>query len=203
MAVYAAPLAVIFLARLHLRELAVGRKGMIVGAAWLAYLAVAGAGLALRDARIETVSVSGAGGSLAEAPSEAALYAGALNWIERRTGPNDRILVAPMLTGLYTLSERSSPLAEIALVPGALPTRADEERAIARVKAANVALVITDDREWPGYGHSSFGQSFDRELDAWVRQNYTRAAVIGAPAHEDFEGNHPKRTLSVWLRRNQ
>ena len=203
MAVYAAPLATIFLARLHLRELAVGRSGVIVGAVWLAFLAAAGAGLALKDARVETVTVTGAGGSLAEAPSEAALYSGALSWIARKTGPNDQILVAPMLTGLYTLSERSSPLPEIALIPGALPSTADEEQAIARLEAAQVPLVITDDREWPGYGHTSFGGSFDRELADWIRQNYARAAVIRAPAHDDFEGNHPERTLSVWLRRNQ
>jgi hypothetical protein len=203
MAVYAAPLAAIFLARLHLRELAVGRAGMIVGAAWLAFLAAAGTGLALKDARIETVTVRGAGGSLAEAPSEAALYTGALSWIERKTGPNDQILVAPMLTGLYTLSERSSPLPELALIPGALPSVADEERAIARLEAAKVPLVILDDREWPGYGHTSFGGSFDRELADWIRQNYARAAVLRAPAHEDFEGNHPERTLSVWLRRGK
>ena len=105
-----------------------------------------------------------------------------------------------MLTGLYTLSERSSPLPELALIPGALPSAADEEQAIARLEAAQVPLVIPDDREWPGYGHTSFGGSFDRELAGWIRQNYTRAAVIRAPAHEDFEGNHPERTLSVWLR---
>jgi hypothetical protein len=203
MAVYAVPLAAIFLARLHLRELAVGRAGMLVGAAWLAFLAVAGAGLALKDARIETASVRGAGGSLAEAPSEAALYAGALSWIERETTANDQILVAPMLTGLYTLSQRSSPLPEIALIPGALPSAQDEERAITRLDAAQVPLVIVDDREWPGYGHTSFGQSFDRKLADWIRQSYTRAAVIRAPAHADFEGNHPERTLSVWLRRDK
>lgn len=202
MAVYAVPLAAIFLARLHLRELAVGRAGVIIGAAWLAFLAAAGTGLALKDARIETVLVKGPGGSLAETPDEAALYTGALNWIERKTDENDRILVAPMLTGLYTLSGRSSPLPEIALIPGALPSAADEERAIERLRAARVPLVVTDDREWPGYGHSSFGGSFDRELAAWIRRNYARAAVIRAPAHETFDGNHPERTLSVWLRRS-
>ena len=203
MAVYAVPLAAIFLARLHLRELAVGRAGVIVGAAWLAFLAAAGTGLALKDARIETVSVQGPGGSLAETPDEAALYAGALNWIERKTDANDQILVAPLLTGLYTLAGRSSPLPELALIPGALPSAAAEERAIERLRAAAVPLVITDDREWPGYGHSAFGGSFDRELASWIRQNYLRAAVLRAPAHETFEGNHPARTLSVWLRRDQ
>ena len=203
MAVYAVPLAAIFLARLHLRDLVLNREGYVLGAAWLALLAAAGTGLALKDARIETASVQGAGGSLAETADEAALYSGALNWIERKTGPGDQILVAPMMTGLYVLADRSSPLSEISLIPGALPSTEDERRAIAKLDAARPPLVITDDREWPGYGHSSFGNSFDRELAAWIRRNYARTAVIRAPAHVTFEGNHAERTVSVWLRRNQ
>jgi hypothetical protein len=203
MAVYAVPLAAIFLARLHLRELAVGRAGFVLGAAWLGFLVAAGTGLAIKDARIETASVQGPGGSLAETVDEAALYSGALNWIERETGPKDQILVAPMMTGLYVLADRSSPLSEISLIPGALPSPADESRAIEKLDAARVPLVITDDREWPGYGHTSFGKSFDRELATWLRRHYARAAVIRAPAHLSFEGNHAERTVSVWLRRNQ
>jgi len=203
MAVYAVPLAGIFLARLHLRELAVGRAGLVVGAGWLVFLIGAGAGLTLKDARVETVSVRGPGGAIAEMPAEGALYNAALDWIERRTSANDQILVAPMMTGLYALADRSSPLSEISLIPGALPSSTDERRAIDRLEAARVPLVITDDRAWPGYGHSSFGRSFDRELAAWIRQNYTRAAVLRAAAHQTYEGDQPERTLSVWLRRNQ
>ena len=203
MAVYAVPLAAIFIARLHLRDLVLNRAGYVLGAAWLAFLVAAGTGLALKDARIETASVQGPGGSLAETPDEAALYAGALNWIERRTSPGDQILVAPMMTGLYVLADRSSPLSEISLIPGALPSPEDERRAIAKLDSSRPPLVITDDREWPGYGHSSFGKSFDRELAAWIRRNYARTAVIRAPAHVTFEGNHAERTVSVWLRRNQ
>ena len=136
MAVYAVPLAAIFLARLHLRDLVLNREGYVLGAAWLALLAAAGTGLALKDARIETASVQGAGGSLAETADEAALYSGALNWIERKTGPGDQILVAPMMTGLYVLADRSSPLSEISLIPGALPSTEDERRAIAKLDAA-------------------------------------------------------------------
>lgn len=200
MAVYAAPLAAIFLTRLHLRELALGRAGVVLGAAWVAFLAAAGTGLVIKDARLESEIVRGPGGSIAETPVEAALYRSALGWIARETRAGDQILVAPLLTGLYPLSNRTSPLDEISLIPGALPSEADEQRAIELLDAARVPLVITDDREWPGYGHTSFGGSFDRRLAAWVSANYRRAAVIVAPAHEAFDGNRPERTLSVWLR---
>jgi hypothetical protein len=203
MAVYAAPLAAIFLARIHLDELTSRRSAALLGAGWLAFLACAGTGLTLMDARVETQTVRGAGGSIAETPVEAVLYTEALEWIARETRPGDRILLAPMLTGLYPLAERSSPLEEISLLPGALPTAAAEESAIAKLEAAKVPLVITDDREWPGYGHTSFGKSFDQKLAVWIQQNYRLATVLAAPEHVTFEGDRPERKVSVWLRRNQ
>ena len=79
MAVYAVPLAAIFLARLHMRDLVLNRAGYVLGAAWLVFLVATGTALALKDARIETASVHGPGGSIAETTQEAALCSGALN----------------------------------------------------------------------------------------------------------------------------
>ena len=42
MAVYAVPLAAIFLARLHMRDLVLNRAGYVLGAAWLVFLVAAG-----------------------------------------------------------------------------------------------------------------------------------------------------------------
>ena len=145
----------------------------------------------------------GAAGSLSEEPREAAFDEGALGWIERETKPGEPIFVAPMMTGLYALSGRTSPVEELSILPDALPSVDDERRAIDALESAGVRLVITDDRTWPGYGHTSYGMSFDKELATWIRQNYRRAAAIVAPAHETFEGARPERTLSIWLRRNQ
>jgi hypothetical protein len=193
MAVYYIPLAAIFLAGLHLGELARTRAAYVLGALWLAFLVATGTGLTLKDARAESVTVRGPGGALAETPAEAGLYTSALRWIEASTRPGDPILVAPILTGLYPLSDREDVLREVSLIPSALPTAADERAAIARLEDAGVKLAITDRRTWKGYGQTSFGESFDRILAAWIHRNFNHAATLRT------DGPKP-RILDVWTR---
>ncbi|HEY8192464.1 MAG TPA: glycosyltransferase family 39 protein [Gaiellaceae bacterium] len=193
MAVYYIPFAAVLLARLHLVELPRNRAGYVLGVLWIAFLVGAAAGLTLKDARAESATVRGPGGAIAETPAEARAYQSALDVIAARTKPGDPILVAPLMTGLYPLADRTSPLSEISLLPGALPTVADERAAIARLERAGVSLVITDNREWPGYGHTSFGGSFDQELARWVKGNFNHAATIRTSGED--------RALDVWLKR--
>ncbi len=193
MAVYYLPFAAVLLVRLHLVELVRNRPAYILGVLWIAFLAGSAAGLTLKDARAESVTVSGPGGSIAETPAEAGLYQSALDVIAARTEPGEPILVAPLMTGLYPLSDRTSALPELSMLPGALPTEADERAAVARLEEAGVRLVITDNREWPGYGHTSFGASFDRELNRWIEANFNHAETIRVPGES--------RALDVWLKR--
>jgi hypothetical protein len=202
MAVYYLPLAAIFLTRLHLRELAPIRQAYALGALWVGFVAIAGIGLTLKDARADSVVVHGAAGSLAEEPREAALMQGALDWIDRETRPGEPIFVAPMMTGLYALSGHKSPVQELSILPGALPSIDDEQRAIDALESAGVRLVITDDRTWPGYGHTQFGGSFDRQLASWLSTNFQRAGSLRAAAATNFEGPQAPRTLTIWKRRN-
>lgn len=194
MAVYYLPFAAVLLARLHLVELARSRPAYVLGVLWIAFLAGSAAGLTLKDARAESVAVEGPGGVIAETPAEAGLYQSALDVIAARTAPGETILVAPLLTGLYPLSDRKSALPELSLLPGALSAEADERTAIARLEKAGTRLIITDNREWRGYGHTSFGESFDRELARWIEGNFNHAATIRAPGDKD-------RKLDVWLKR--
>ena len=201
-AAYSMPFAAIFLVGLHLRAVPGGRNAAALGALWLAFLALAGVGLTLKDARLDSVTVRGPGGALAETPNEAALYQGALDWIARETRAGESIFVAPLMPGLYPLSDRRNPTDQLSTLPGALATIADERTTIAALEAARVQLVITDDRTWHVYGHTSFGDSFDRELAAWVTRHFERVAVLNSPPWHSFEGNIPARRLFVWLRRD-
>lgn len=191
-AVYYIPFAAIFLARLHLVELGRNRTAYVLGAIWLGFLVTAGAGLTLKDARADSATVRGPGGALRQPTRTAPLYQGALTWIARETKPGDRILVAPLLTGLYTLSDRDSALAQISLLPGALPRVSDEKAAISRLESAHVRLVITDNRSYKAYGKGPFGQSFDRTLAAWIKTHFTLTASLRTGRTDD-------RTLDVWL----
>ena len=194
MAVYYVPLAAILLVRLHVVELARSRAGLALGAAWVAFIAAACVGLTLKDARADSVTVHGSNASLAEAPAEALLYQVAVDEIEASTKPGERIFVTPMMTGLYVLTGRSSPLREISMLPGALPTLEDERAAVARLDAAGVRLVVTDRREWKGYGHGAFGETFQRHVAAWLHDNFDLKRTLRA------SGGNP-RTLDIWIRR--
>jgi hypothetical protein len=194
MAIYALPLAAPFLARIHLVELARTREARVLGAVWLAALAAAGFGLAFKDAHRESATVRGPGGALRDTPATVAAYQGALGWIERTTKPGEPILLAPQMTWLYAISERVNPLREVSLLPGALAGADRERRALGRLEGAGVRLAVIDRRTYSQYGQTSFGGSFDRGIDAWIRRNFQRVATFTAGS--DPESAH----LEIWRR---
>ncbi|MGH3441987.1 MAG: hypothetical protein ACRDUY_08070, partial [Nitriliruptorales bacterium] len=115
-----------------------------------------------------------------------------ISWILRATEPGDAILLAPQMTSLYTLTDRESALPNIDLLPGALPTDADQRAAIARLEEAKAQLAVIDRRPFPEYGHTFFGGSFDQVLAEWIEGHFRHVATFG-----DGEA----RTLDVWARR--
>ena len=194
MAVYYAPFAAIFLARLHLVELARSRTAYVVGVAWIAFLAAAGLGLTIKDAGLKSATVRGPGGALKATPWDAAVYTPAVSAVTSRTRPGEPILVVPLSTSIYVLSGRANPLEDLSLLPRTLPSAADERATIARLERARVRVAVVDYRAFPAYGHTSFGGSFDRILAGWIRRNFTVAKTIrtGPPA---------PRLFRVWVRR--
>ena len=189
-AVYFAPLAAVFLVVLHLRALPRTRTQIALGAGWLAFLAAVGIALAIKDARAETVVLSTPSGTVRVAPADAGAYAGALAAVDRLTLTSEPVLFAPQLSALYVLSGRPDPLAQISLLPGALPSVSAERQAIARLNAKHVRVIVTDTRTFAEYGNGSFGTSFDRTLAAWIARNFNRSGAFAGKTH----------TLVVWRR---
>jgi hypothetical protein len=194
-AVYYAPLAAILLVRLHLVELARTRAAYALGLAWVVFLLAAGTGLTLKDARGESATVRGPGGALRATPADARLYDQALREIAANAG-SGHVLLAPLLTALYGLSDRHSPLDQLSLIPGTLAAPRSEQRAIDELERSDTRLVITDRRTWPGYGHTSFGQSFDRRLAEVIRRDFRHVKTLHATG-----GETP--ALDVFIRRGQ
>jgi Dolichyl-phosphate-mannose-protein mannosyltransferase len=182
---YLLPLVAIVMAWLHGTELPRGRaRAAALGTAWILALALAGAWLVARDASSETATVRGAHGVMQAPPEVAGAYQDALQALELRTEPGEPVLLAPQLSALYVLSGRTDPLPQLSLLPGALATPADEERAIARL--ADVRVVITDRRPLRIYGRGAFGDDFNRRIGAWLRAEFRRVATfrgsgLGAP----------------------
>ena len=189
---YAMPLAAIFLAWLHIALPARHPGVRILGLGWLALLVTAGIVLSVGDARTETVTVRGPGGALTATPQDGPAYQAALSAITRSTRPGDPILLAPQMSALYVISQRSNPLPEISLLPGALGSDAEQRRAIARLHA--VQLAVTDRKALSEYGAGAFGTGYDRLLGAWLRRDFSRSdAPVGA-------GTPPQTTLDIWQR---
>jgi hypothetical protein len=196
-AMYLVPFAALLLAQVHLVELSRFRLARTLGLGWLAFLAAAGIGLTLQDASARSATVHGPGGSLRTNPAQAAVFQGALRWIETQTRPGDPILLAPQLTALYVLADRRDPLPQLSLLPGALPHPADEQAAIERLTEQHVRLAVVDRHRFPEYGHTFFGGSFDRELAGWIRSHFDHAATVrGGPG----AGDH---VLDIWVWRNR
>lgn len=195
-AVYAIPLGAVFLAWLHDRELGRSAPMRRIGAAWLAFLALSGLVLTVSDARDEPARVSGPGGTLAERPATGATYQDALDTILTKTGPGEPVLLAPQLTSLYTLSERTNPLPQISLLPGSLPEPADERTAVRRLDEAGVNLAIVNTRDLTEYGQGAFGETYYLELQKWLNRDFTRVATF------DTDGETTV-ALDVWTRRTQ
>jgi hypothetical protein len=193
LAIYAAPFAALFLVRLHLGYLGRFPHAATLGAAWLAALALIGVGLMVKDARAESATVRGPGGVLKASPEDAALFQPAVRWLDAHTRRGEPVLLAPQLTSLYVIADRTDPLPQISLIPGALPKPADERAAIARLERARVRVVITDERSFAEYGQTSFGVSFDRVLAGWIARHFVRAGTLG--------GQGSSHKLVVWMRR--
>jgi hypothetical protein len=191
---YVLPIAVVFIAWLHAHVLPqLHASAAAIGAAWLAALALAAGALVVHDARAETESISGPGGTMTALPADAPALAGALDVIAASTQPGDPILLAPQLSALYVMSERTNPLRQLSLLPGMLATAADEDAAIARMD--DVQLAIVDRTPQTTYEHGSFGTTFDRRIAAWLQREFRRTAVLrSAPG---------ARTLDIWTRRDR
>jgi hypothetical protein len=194
---YLIPLIGVFLAWLHVRfvpRTAPGSAAPVtaLGAALVAALVLACGALVVGDARDETVTVRGEHGELAAPPSDAGAFQGAIDEIEARTEPGDPILVAPQLASLYVLTGRIDPLPQISLLPGTLATEADEDAAIDRMD--DVDLAVIDRKPLKQYGHGALGETFDRRLAAWLRDDFERVAIVQGT------GSEP-RSFDIWARR--
>jgi hypothetical protein len=103
------------------------------------------------------------------------------------------VLLAPQLTALYELAGRRDPIPQISLLPGTLPTAADQRHEISVLRDSGVRLAVIDRRDFTEYGHTRFGGSFDRTLAAWIHTSFHHVATLTAPGPDG-------RTLDVWLK---
>jgi hypothetical protein len=199
---YAMPFVATFFVWLHVRVVpdrvpAHAATLRAVGLGWVAVVAAALLIIQVHDARDETFTVRGPGGSLTATAADGPVYQAAVDLIERETGRSEPVLLAPQMTSLYVLSKRQDILPALSLLPGALPTPADEDRAIRQMENQNLRLAIVDRTSLDRYEHGAFGTGYDRRIGAWLRKNFTHTTTLRGPT----VGGAGPRILDVWLRR--
>jgi hypothetical protein len=65
-----------------------------------------------------------------------------------------------------------------------------ERQAIARLDAAHVRVIVTDQHSFTEYGQGSFGDTYDKNLAVWIARNFEQSGKYPGASH----------TLVVWRR---
>jgi len=187
--VYVVPFAAVLLGWAHLGPMS-PLGGHQLGAVWLACLALFGAALIVGDARSES-PVVGLHGSLAADRELAPVLQQAVDGVVSVTRPGEPVLLAPQLSSVLFLTGRADPgLRQLQLLPNALPSPADQQAAIAALERARVRVALIDRQPFTSYGHGRFGETFDRQIDAWLSRAFRRVAVYSSPG----------KKLELWVR---
>ena len=104
-------------------------------------------------------------------PDNAALYRGAVEFIESCAGPNEPIFVAPDIPIVYFLTGRPNPTPYELTIPG----NVDERIIIDRLDRSNTRCIVYNPRMYPEF--PPFEQLFPA-LSRYLRDQYRAAAVI-------------------------
>ncbi len=194
---FAAPL-VLLLGILHARVAerrpqarlaALGALGLV--AAGLAAYALGG-----QYAHYTTAVHTPRGTFVTSAAAAPALQA-AVQRIDALTGPDQRVLAAPVDGGLYFMADRRPALRELSLLPGLIATPAEERAAIARLRSERVALAVVGAREFASWGTPTFGVDYDPLLGAYLRGTASETATVGTLS-APVGGTNPSKGFTVY-----
>ena len=94
------------------------------------------------------------------------------------------------------MTDRRPALYEVMLLPGLLDSRADERRAIARLRAEGVREVVIAARDFGAYGCATFGVDFNRTLGGYLARA-TRERMTFGSLTDPAGGTYPSRGFTV------
>jgi hypothetical protein len=194
---FAAPL-VLLLGILHARVAerrpqarlaALGALGLV--AAGLAAYALGG-----QYAHYTTAVHTPRGTFVTSAAAAPALQA-AVRRIDALTGPDQRVLAAPVDGGLYFMADRRPALRELSLLPGLIATPAEEQAAISHLRGEHVTLAVVSAREFASWGTPTFGVDYDPLLGAYLRDTASDTATVGTLS-APVGGTNPSKGFTVY-----
>jgi Dolichyl-phosphate-mannose-protein mannosyltransferase len=194
---FAAPL-VLLLGILHTRiaERRPQARLAALGALGLVAAGLAAYALGGQYAHYTTAVHTPRGTFVTSAAAAPALQA-AVQRIDVLTGPNQRVLAAPVDGGLYFMADRRPALRELSLLPGLIATPAEERVAIARLRSESVELAVVGAREFASWGTPTFGVNYDPLLGAYLRGAASSTATVGTLA-APVGGTNPSKGFTVY-----
>ena len=121
------------------------------------------------------VPVEGPPGMLWSDPAFGDPFNAALAFVRRELKPGENVVAAPIEASFFTFLGRDNPVRENQIFYGYLTTPAEQDEYIERLRAANVRFFVLSSYGYPG---KRWGEDFQRELAAWLRDACTEAATF-------------------------
>jgi hypothetical protein len=126
------------------------------------------------------VPVTSSVGTVLAEPAFGEPFNAALAHVRANIRPGEAIVAAPIEASFYLFTGIDNVLMEDQLFYGYLPTPESQAAAIRRMGERQVRFVLVSNY---GFGHMRFGETFMRELAAWLKAECRVAAVYGTDAY--------------------
>jgi hypothetical protein len=101
-----------------------------------------------------------------------------VGFIQKKTGPDDKILVLPYDPMVYFLSGRKNPTHQDAVLPGTLSGKGMEDAFISEIDERRVPLIVFSDMAFTPSDNSRFSH-YSRRLYEYIISNYQLAHQSG------------------------
>lgn len=112
-----------------------------------------------------------------------------LAFLSEAKSRSERFVVLPEEAAFYYFTGTLAPSRWYVLVPGILPPGEPTLAYLADLDRAHIKYVVLSDRATPEYGAAIFGADYNREIYAWLQQNfkiirkYGMYEQVAQPAH--------------------
>jgi hypothetical protein len=125
----------------------------------------------------------------------------ALDFIAKRTTPDDAIAVLPEGSDLAFLGERRMALRLQIFHPGFLDEQG-ERAEIARLQAARARYALVVNRSMHEFGADVFGRDYFPTLGRWIDERYRLVEVCGESQNERLQIGDPVFFVKIFELRN-
>ena len=127
----------------------------------------------------EPYKVSTARGAFFTTPEAGPPLQDTIDFLRAHSRPSDELVALPADAGVYFGTGLRPGLYELTVFPGTLPTGADEDAAIARLRSRRVPWVVLGNGRFTAWDAPRIGVDFNRRLIDAIRSDYRVRTEFG------------------------